>query len=261
VNRYEPPTVRGYGSIHEMDPRAKIVAAAALSIITLKAAPGLLGFVSLGIAATTVGARLTFGRLYRSSKPALPFVGVIFLLHAFFSDGDPLFHLALGPLKLTTPGLVEGGLLAWRFTLLLFAGSLLTLTTSQPELTSGLERLLRPICRRGVSSQDLALMVSLALRFVPTLQEEMESLKEAQASRGAGFDAGGLYGRARAMCALALPLSLALFRRCDYLVEAMHARGYDGGSRTGLKSDLTLATSDGVVIVMSLAAGVGCFFL
>lgn len=259
MNRHGLTAVRERTPISEMDPRAKIVAAAALSIVTLKAHAPVLCLVSLGVALAAVAGRVAFRQLYASSRPALPFIGVVFLLHALFSGGSPLPGLALGPVRPTGAGIVQGALLAWRFGLLLFAGSLLTSTTSPPELTSGLERLLRPVCRRSVSSQDLALMVSLALRFLPTLQEEMESLKEAQAARGASFGAGGIHGRARAMYNLALPLSLALFRRCEYLIEAMYARGYQGGPRSGLRGDLSFSTVDRIVVVSSLAAGTACF--
>jgi biotin transport system permease protein/energy-coupling factor transport system permease protein len=244
-----------------MDPRSKIAAAAALGVVTLKGGPYVLALASLGVAAMVVSARLSFRRLYGASKPALPFICIIFLLHLLFTEGSPLLNIALGPLKVTAVGFTEGGLLAWRFALLLQAGALLTMTTPLPELTSGIERLLRPIRVKGISSQDLALMVSLALRFLPTLQEEMESLKEAQLARGADFAAKGLRGRVRALSGLALPLSLAVFRRCDHLVEAMYARGYDGGPRTGLKGDLTLSAGDRIVIILSVAAGIACFVL
>jgi biotin transport system permease protein len=251
---------RGASLVYRMDPRSKIAATAALSIVTLKSGPFILGLATLGAVGVAVSARLSLGRLYRSSRAALPFIGIVFLLHLLFSKGDPLFGLALGPLGITAAGLAEGALLAWRFALLLLAGSLLTMTTSPSELTSGLERILRPVCIKGVSSQDLALMVSLALRFVPTLQEEMDSLKEAQLSRGADFGAGSLPRRVRAVCGLVLPLFLAVFRRCDHLVDAMYARGYNGGPRTGLKGELSLSAGDAIVIVLAIAAGTGCFF-
>jgi biotin transport system permease protein len=252
---------RGASPIYRMDPRTKIVAAAALSVVTLKSGSLVLAAASLGLAAVAASAGLSCRQLYNASKPALPFVGAIFLLHLFFSAGKPLFNLALGPLNISALGAAEGALLSWRFALLLLSGSLLTMTTSASELTSGIERLLRPVCVKGLSSQDLALMVSLALRFVPTLQEEMDSLKEAQLARGADFTSRGLVGRVRAVSGLALPLSLAVFRRCDHLVEAMYARGYNGGPRTGLRGEVSLSVSDRIVIGASVAAGIGCFIL
>ena len=251
----------GASSIYRMDPRSKIAAAAALSVVTLKAGPLVLVLASLGIVVIAMYARLSLRRLYNASRPALPFIGIIFLLHLFFSGGAPLFHLALGPVKITADGFAEGSLLAWRFALLLLAGSLLTMTTSLSGLTSGIERLLRPLCVKGISSQDMALMVSLALRFVPTLREEMDSLKEAQLARGADFGARGPARRVRAISGLALPLSLAVFRRCDHLIEAMYARGYSGGTRTSLRGDISLSASDRVVIGVSVVVGIACFVL
>ncbi len=116
-----------------------------------------------------------------------------------------------------------------------------------------MERLLRPVRIVGISSRDLALMLSLALRFIPTISMEMGSLKEAVAARGVSFDTGGLVRRLRAFSDLAVPLCLAVFRRCDELVVAMEARGYDGGARTSLR-ELVLTLPDRLVIAASLAA-------
>lgn len=244
-----------------MDPRAKIAATAALSILTLRGAPGVLALCCLGAAAVVLWARLSPMRLYKAMKPTLPFIAIIFLTHLFFTGGDPLFGIALGPLRITGEGFRAGALLAWRFALLVLAGGLLTETTPPAELTAGIERLLRPARIARVSSQDLALMISLALRFLPTLEEEMRVLREAQAARGAGLLWKGLTGRAREMMSLALPLSLAVFRRCDQLVEAMYARGYDGGGRTGLRGELSLSVVDRAVVVASVVMGAGSFLI
>ena len=101
-------------------------------------------------------------------------------------------------------------------------------------------------------------MVSLALRFIPVLQEEMETLRDAQAARGVSLTTGGVPARVRAISSLALPLSLAVFRRCDHLVEAMHARAYDGGPRTDLR-ELAFTRGDWVVIIAAVLALAGSF--
>jgi len=252
--------VEGKGRIYRLDPRAKIISAAALSIICLHSTVPFLflaGTLSLAVCAL---ARIEARRLLRASKPALPFIAIVFLLHAFSMTGSHLVAFKLGAVRITTEGLLQGGLLAWRFALLLLAGFLLFMTTGPALLTSGLERLLRPMKLVGVSSQDLALMVSLALRFIPVLQEEMETLRDAQAARGARLATGSIAARVRALSGLALPLSFAVFRRCDQLVEAMHARAYDGGPRTDLR-ELALTREDWVVIIAAGLAVAGSFLV
>ena len=252
--------VEGRGRIYGLDPRAKIIGAAALSIICLHATLPFLFFASTLSLAVCASARIGARRLFRASRTALPFIAIVFLLHALFMTGSSGSAFGLGNVRITVEGMLKGGLLAWRFALLLLAGFLLFMTTRPALLTSGLERLLRPMRRVGVSSQDLALMVSLALRFIPVLQEEMETLRDAQAARGARFATGGVAARARALSGLALPLSFAVFRRCDQLVEAMHARAYDGGPRTDLR-ELAMAREDWVVIIGAGLAIVGSFLV
>jgi len=250
--------VEGTGRIYRLDPRSKIIGAAALSIICLHSTVPFLFVASTLSLAVCASARIGARRFFRASRPALPFIAIVFLLHMFTLTGSPRSAFGLGIVRITAEGALEGGLLAWRFALLLLAGFLLFMTTRPASLTSGLERLLRPMKLVGVSSQDLALMVSLALRFIPALQEEMETLRDAQAARGARFATGGVAGKVRALSGLALPLSFAVFRRCDQLVEAMHARAYDGGPRTDLR-ELAMAREDWAVIVAAGLAVAGSF--
>jgi biotin transport system permease protein len=250
----------GNSCVYRLDPRSKIIGAAALSIVGLRSGISFLLFATLASLAVAACARLTPRRLWEASRPALPFIVIVFLLHAFSAKEVSSPAYGFGAVRMTAEGLFEGGLLAWRFSLLLLAGFLLTMTTLPAHLTSGIEKLLRPVKVVGISSQDLALMVSLALRFIPTLQDEMETLKAAEMARGANFTTGGILTRVRALSGLALPLSLAVFRRCDQLVEAMHARAYDGGPRTDLRH-LTLTVRDWLVIALSAAAAAASFTL
>jgi len=243
-----------------LDPRPKIIAAAALSLVCLQSGVLFLVLASLAAAAVAAGARLAPRRLFSAVRPALPFIVVIFVLHAFSVQGDLPRYFGVGPVRMTREGLFEGIILAWRFSLLVLAGFLLLATTPAASLTSGMERLLRPVRALGISSHDLALMVTLALRLIPTLKDEVESLRHAEMARGADFAAGGILARGRAFSGLALPLSLALFRRCDRLVAAMHARAYDGGPRTDLH-ELSLFARDRVIIVLSVLAGLASFFV
>ena len=245
--------VPGSPAIRRMDPRSKIIAAMALSLVALSGGASVLGVTTCAIVAISLAGRLPLRHIYHASRPALPFIVLLFLLHLFSTQGEPLVPVRLGAVRLSLLGLTQGTLLAWRFALLVVAGSLLTLTTPASELAAGMERLLRPAAVVGISSQDLALMLSLALRFMPTISMEMASLKEAIAARGVSFDAGGPVRRLRASCDLAVPLCLAVFRRCDELVVAMEARGYDGGARSVLR-ELILRRADRLVIAASVVA-------
>lgn len=127
----------------------------------------------------------------------------------------------------------------------------MTMTTTQSEITMGLERLLRPIRITGISSYDVALLLSLALRFMPTLLDEMNSISEAQLARGANFNPRRMSGKTRAISYLAVPLALKVFHRCEELVDAMEARGYQQGHRTYLR-ELVLSHSDYCVIASTI---------
>ena len=255
-----PGYVEGKGRVFSLDARTKIIWAAALSVVSLHSGVLFLSLASLLSLAIAGFARISPSRLYQAFRPALPFITIIFLLHAFTLTHARSSVFGLGNVRIAAEGALEGGLLAWRFALLLLAGFLLTMTTRPASLTSGMERLLRPVKLVGISSQDLALMVSLALRFIPVLQQELETLVDAQTARGASFGTGGVAGRVRALSSLALPLSFAVFRRCDQLVEAMHARAYDGGPRTDLR-ELAFTRGDWVVIVAAVLAVVGSFLV
>ncbi len=251
--------VAGSPAIRAMDPRSKLIAAMALSIIVLSG-----GALTLGLATAALGAVALWGRLpsreiWRASRPALPFIVIVFLLHLLFAGASSSPSLDLGPLRLSLRGLVEGARLALQFTLLVAAGALLTLSTPPSELAAGMEILLHPARILKIRSQDLALMLSLALRFIPSISAEMEGLREAAAARGARFGAGGPLQRMRAFSALAAPLCLAVFRRCDELVVAMEARGYDGGTRTSLRP-LALTLFDRFVICTSIAGAIAALW-
>ena len=148
--------------------------------------------------------------------------------------------------------------MAMRLMLLITFTSLLTLTTSPISLTDGIEHLLRPFKRIGVPAHELAMMMTIALRFIPTLLEEAQKIMKAQQSRGANFESGSLIQRAKAMMPLLVPLFISAFRRADDLAMAMEARCYQGGEgRTRMKI-LKIATVDVVAsaIMMAFCAGI-----
>ncbi|HWP98001.1 MAG TPA: energy-coupling factor transporter transmembrane component T [Syntrophomonadaceae bacterium] len=243
-------------SVHKRDPRVKIIAVTAFSIVILQAhIPGLLGATAMIVAASQL-ARIAPGALLKTLRPVFPFFLGLFLVYILFTPGTPLPPFPIGPVQISYQGLQLGVLQIWKFVLLVMAASILTMTTTPSEITGGLERLLRPLTIVGISSHDVAMMVSLALRFVPTLQEEMTSIREAQLARGLNLNTRSVGSKIRAITTLATPLSSSVFRRCDELVEAMEARGYQPGYRTYLR-EMVLTPGDyfmiSIMVLLALA--------
>lgn len=221
--------------VHRLDPRVKILSVVALSIVIFGATGGEIALISAFLIALVGAARLTPLAAFRALQPVAVFMAMIFIVHLLFTEGTPLLALAPLPLEITREGLVRGFYVTWQFSCLVLAAALLTLTTPPSGLVGGIERLLRPLKRVGIPSQDIAIMISMALRFMPMLLEEYERLRMAQMARGADFTTGSLVLRSRAVAALAVPLLLSAFRRADELAVAMEARGYRRGPRTTLR--------------------------
>jgi energy-coupling factor transport system permease protein len=160
----------------------------------------------------------------------------------------------LGPLIATAQGLRTGLFVGARLILLVIVTSLLTFTTSPVELTDGLERLLRPFRRLGLPAHELAMMMTIALRFIPTLLEETEKIIKAQMARGAEFDRGNVLQRARAFVPVLVPLMISAFRRSEELALAMEARCYRGGEGRTRMYELRWRRADLVAFVLMAAA-------
>jgi energy-coupling factor transport system permease protein len=241
----------GQPRLHLMDPRSKLLGAMSLSILALRAPVLVLAGTTLFLLSLSFFSGVSLRHLYRSFKPAMAFVAILFLFQTLFSSSqtNPLF--AAGPLRITVAGCTEGLTTAWRFLILLFTGALLVTTTDTADLSCGTAALLRPAAIVGISPQDIALMLTLALRFIPTLSVETEALREARAARGEMAGNGNIARRASALVNIAVPLCLAVFRRSDELVTAMEARGYDGTERTNIRL-LRFAAIDWITVVLSI---------
>lgn len=224
----------GESLVHKRDPRVKLIAVIALSIIILRVSTIGLLLVSIIAIAITRLACLPPASVLRTLRPVLPFFLGLFLLYLFFTPGRPVPPFPIGVLQISYAGLSLGLTQVWKFLLLVVAASLLTMTTSPTEISSGMERLLRPMKMVGISSHDIAMLVSLALRFMPTLQDEIKNIGDAQLARGANFNPRRLDGKIKALGYLSIPLLLNLVRRSDELVDAMEARGYHPGQRSYL---------------------------
>ena len=223
--------------IHALEPRVKMGLMAAYTVML---------FTVGDLAGLAVAAVLASFAVWASRVPpriALRGVKTVSVLLAFTLAAQALRWnpatvslLRVGPLAVDAEGLLLGVFLASRIVLLVIATSLLTLTTTPVELTDALESLMRPLGVLGVPVGDVAMMLSIALRFIPTTAEEAEKVIVAQSARGARLDEGGPLRRARAYVPVLVPLFVGLFRRADELATAMEARCYRGGEgRTRLR--------------------------
>jgi len=227
--------VPGNSPVHRLDPRTKILGAS-LFIVLLFLAKGLPGYLAVtAFSVLVVGlSSIPLSYLLRGLRPLLFLLVLTVGLQVFLTPGTPIWHW--GPLVATREGVSLGIFLSYRLVLLVFVTSLLTLTTSPIALTDGLERLLQPFKRLGVPAHELAMMMTIALRFIPTSLEEADKIMKAQMARGADFETGNPLQRARGLVPLLVPLFVGAFRRADELAMAMEARCYRGGEgRTRLK--------------------------
>ncbi len=215
--------------VHNLDPRAKIPSTAlfVVGIFLVDSVAGFI-FVAGALAALVALSHLPAVAFLRLLKPVAPVVVLTALFQAFFSGAGELLF-TWGFLEVREGGLLLALFLASRILLLVAAAGLLTATTAPLALADGLEDLLSPLKRLRFPAHEVAMMTSIALRFIPTLQEEAQRITTAQAARGADFSEGGPLKRARAMLPVLVPLTVGAFRRADELAEAMESRGYRGG--------------------------------
>lgn len=226
----------GNSLIHRLDPRTKLLATIALIAIVF-VAQGFSGFLLLAgfviACAASTGIHLKF--LVRGLKPLMFIILFTFILNLFFQTGGTVL-ISIWIIRITSNGLRMAGFMAARLILLVLSSQLLTLTTSPIALTDGLETLFRPLQVIGFPAHEIAMMMSIALRFIPTLMDEADKIMKAQKARGADFETGGLIARAKAMVPLLVPLFVGAFRRAEELALAMDARCYRGGKgRTRMK--------------------------
>ena len=229
--------------LHSTDARIKLLTVLALSVVILKTSPGGLLVTALFLLTITLYSKVGPLELFLSTRPVWPFFVILFLVYVFTTPGVYLAAIPPIPIAISREGLYLGTSQISRFFLLLLAASLLTMTTSLIEITMALEHLLRPLQIIGISSHNTALMVNMALRFIPLLQREMLQIRQAAAARGAAMRHVGVQEKIRLLVYLCTPLVLNIIRRSDELVQAMEARGYQPGPRTYL-SELVLSKSD-----------------
>lgn len=217
----------GESAVHRLDPRVKIVLMLAF-VVTLFLGAGpisyalIIGFLALTIKISGIPPKM----VVRGLKPILFIIVFTALLNLFYTPGDIIWQW--GFLHITWQGIKVAILMVLRIMLLIIGTSMLTYTTSPIQLTDGMESLMGPLKKLHFPVHELAMMMSIALRFIPTLIEETDKIMSAQKARGADFESGNILQRARALIPILVPLFVSAFRRADELATAMECRLYRG---------------------------------
>lgn len=243
IGQYFP----GTSLIHKLDPRIKIIIVA-LFIASLFFVVSFIPyiFIVLFIGLVIYVARLPLKFIIKGLKPLVFIILITFAINLFLTKGEVLVEL--GPLTITKEGLRQSVFMALRLIFLITGTSLLTLTTSPIALTDGIERLLSPFKKLGLPAHELAMMMTIALRFIPTLLEETDKIMKAQMARGADFESGNILSRAKNLVPLLVPLFINAFRRADELATAMEARCYRGGEGRTRLNELKLKSRDYITL-------------
>jgi len=250
--------VPGDSAVHRADPRAKLVVSfcAIVALFALNSWVSMLVLLVLTIA-TALYSTIPLSFVVRVLRPVLIIAAFTLIVNSFtvLPAGAPVTEgtFALGRIGITADGFIRGTFFVTRLGLVMLSTSLVTLTTSPVSLTDGMASLMRPLRRVGVPVDDVATMMSIALRFIPTIADEVDRIVTAQTARGARFEDGRLIDRMRAWIPVLIPLFVQMFRRADTLAMAMEARCYGSATRTRLR-EIRLRTSDVAVMAVSVGA-------
>lgn len=241
----------GNSFLHKMDPRAKILCTMIfICAIFLANNPWSYLVVTLFTALCISLSGVPFRLIVKAVKPLWVILVFTLVIHLLTTPGTEIFRL--GPVRITEEGVRNGVFMTLRLVFLIAFSSLLTYTTSPIVLTDGIEALLMPFRRFGVPAHELAMMMTIALRFIPTLLEETDRIMKAQSSRGADFTAGNIWQKAKSMVPLLVPLFISAFRRADDLATAMEARCYRGGEGRTKMHRLVYTGNDRIAFVTVL---------
>ncbi|MGQ9467561.1 MAG: energy-coupling factor transporter transmembrane component T family protein [Anaerolineae bacterium] len=241
--------------LHRLDPRVKMGAAMVLMVLPFAARHPLGHFLTVGlVGGAAVLARAPWRALLGTLRTVFWLGLFMFFFYFFTTPGRPL--VALGEVTVTLEGVLAGALQVYRLCLLVMVAALLTYTTSPLQLTHGLEAMLGPLARVGFPVQELGMVLTIALRFVPTFFEEIETLSRAQKARGVDLSSGAPWRRIRNTVPVFVPLFLSAIRRAEELAVAMDARGFRSHPRRTRLYRLALTRADGVAALIVLACGI-----
>ncbi len=235
--------------IHKLDPRTKLFATL-LYIISLFLFQNVAGFVvaTVFLVVFVVLSKVPFRYMVKGLKAIVIILLITAVFNLFLTPGETLVQL--GIFKITDAGLVSAVRMAVRLIYLILGTSVITLTTTPNALTDGLEKALRPLNRIKVPVHEIAMMMSIALRFIPILVEETDKIMKAQIARGADFESGNLIKKAKNMVPLLVPLFISAFRRANDLAMAMEARCYHGGEGRTKMKPLHYKRRDGIAYLI-----------
>ena len=244
--------------VHRLDPRTKLIAVV-LYIVALFQAGGVVGYMLLILAAAACMAvsHISPKSIFKGLKPMIFIIILTGALNIFYTTGTPV----LPGWIITWEGIIRAVKMILRIVLLITGTFLLTYTTSPMALTDGLELLMNPLKKIKVPVHEMTIMMSMALRFIPTLIEETDKIMSAQKARGADFETGGLIKRARALLPILVPLFVSAFRRADELAVAMECRCYHGGQGRTRMKQLRFAGIDYGALLASAAFLAGVIVL
>lgn len=248
IGQYFP----GDSAVHKYDPRLKIVTMI-LFIVSLFFIKSMLLYIPIVIYLILIisVAKLPLKMVLKGLRPLRWIILITFIVNLIFTPGEEIY--SIWKISITDQGLNTALLMGIRLILLVLGTSLLTYTTSPIELTDGIESLLNPLRKIGVPSHEIAMMMTIALRFIPTLIEETDKIIKVQMARGADFESGNLMKRAKNLVPLLVPLFINSFRRAEELATAMEARCYRGGDGRTKMNEPKIVTSDIFMFVGNLA--------
>lgn len=236
--------------VHNLDPRTKLIGSLVMIIALFLITP-MWGYGVAFVALTSVIllSKVPIKFILKGLKPIMLFIIIAVSINVFLTPGELIFPGFF--LKITYEGVNRAVMTFFRFTFLIVTSSMVTLTTSPMALTDGIERLLDPLKKIKFPAHELAMMMTIALRFIPTLIEEADKIMKAQMARGADFESGNIFNRAKNMIPLLVPLFISAFRRADELAMAMEARCYRGGEGRTRLNILKYGRQDAIAFVLS----------
>lgn len=235
--------------VHKLDPRTKILISMffMFGIFLIKDIREYV-FVLLLTVITIYLSQIPVMKIIKGLKPILPLMILTVIMNTFFTSGTTLFSWAF--IRITREGLYLAGFMGIRIFFLIIFTSLLTLTTSPITLTNGIEGLLTPLKRFKVPAHEIAMMMSIALRFIPTLIDETDKIMKAQKARGADFESGNIIKKTKSLVPILIPLFISAFTRADELAMAMEARGYRGDEGRTKFKELKYGLADRIILAV-----------
>lgn len=245
--------VKGSSLIHTLDPRLKLAATVFFSMLILWVKPPLAFFMGVAVLVAALGSGIGWKTIAAAFRPMLFFIMLIFLVHVFFGekDGETVMTIPVLGLPWSPAGLREAFFVVWRFLSLMVTAVLLTMTTAPSQIIAAIKYFLTPLKKLRVPVDEMAFMISLALRFMPFLLTEKERIDVAQKARGYHLSGAGFALRIKSFVSLTLNVLLGVFRRADDLSLAMEARNYRRGSRTSF-TEMRFVRADYIAVIFLL---------